>query len=222
MLRTLFLSVILCLALNGIQAADQEDKNPKPTHEASSKKKHVAKNAFSGLTQNEREAIREEVTNKTLQSELKGSRYRIFGIQATPVKTEDGLRRYAYTLIYDYSRNKTYNVVFDTTESSPGVFVETMTPSVQPPPNDEEYAEAKEIVAELDRVQQLVKKPNVVLQESFPVDSPAPCDVNRCVEIQVNEVIPRQKQSFLLLVTVDLSSRRVVDVRQPKTPTTLR
>ena len=74
MLRTVFLSIILCLAISGIQASDQEDKNPKSTPEASSKKKHSAKKAFSGLTDNEREAIREEVTNKILQSELKGSK----------------------------------------------------------------------------------------------------------------------------------------------------
>jgi hypothetical protein len=97
-----------------------------------------------------------------------------------------------------------------------------MTPSVQPPPNREEYEEAKTIVAGLERVQQLLRQPNVLLQESFPVDSPSPCDVSRCVEIQVNEVVPRVKQSFLLLVTVDLSNRQVVELRQPKTPTTIR
>ncbi|HSE42419.1 MAG TPA: hypothetical protein VLH08_16760, partial [Acidobacteriota bacterium] len=124
--------------------------------------------------------------------------------------------------IYDYTHNKTYNVVFDATESAPGKFVETLTPSTQPPPNREEYEEAKNVVRSLDRVQQLLRQPNVLLQESFPVDSPSPCDVSRCVEIQVNEVVPRQKQSFLLLVTVDLSSRQVVEIREPKTPTTLR
>jgi hypothetical protein len=185
-----------------------------------SKKSKTA--SFPGLTDADRELIRQEVINRTLQNELQGSRYRIFGIQATPVKTSEGVRRYVYTLLYDYTHNKTYNVVFDATDRVPGKFVETMTPSVQPPPNREEYEEAKAVVSGLTRVQNLLKQPNVILQESFPTDSPTPCDVSRCVEIQVNEVIPRKKQNFLLLVTVDLSSGRVVDVRQPKTPTTIR
>jgi hypothetical protein len=174
-----------------------------------------------GLTDREREVIRQEVIKKTLSNELQESRYRIFGIQSTPVKTSEGVRRYVYTLIYDYTHNKTYNVIFDATDSVPGKFVDTLTPSVQPPPNREEYEEAKAIVGGLERVQNLLKQPNVILQESFPTDSPPPCDISRCVEIQVNEVIPRKKQNFLLLVTVDLSSSKVVDIRQPKTPTSI-
>lgn len=175
----------------------------------------------AGVTDAEREVIRQEVVNKTLQNELQGSRYRIFGIQSTPVKTSDGVRRYVYTLLYDYTHNKTYNVVYDATNRVPGKYVETLTPSVQPPPNRDEYEEAKALVKGLERVQNLLKQPNVILQESFPTDTPAPCDISRCVEIQVNEVIPLKKQNFLLLVTVDLSNSKVVDVRQPKTPTTI-
>jgi hypothetical protein len=173
------------------------------------------------ITDADRDVIRQEVVNKTLQNELQGSRYRIFGIQSTPVKTSEGVRRYVYTLLYDYTHNKTYNVVFDATNRVPGKYVETLTPSVQPPPSREEYEEAKAVVKGLERVQTLLKQPNVILQESFPTDSPAPCDISRCVEIQVNEVIPLKKQNFLLLVTVDLSTSKVVDVRQPKTPTTI-
>ena len=176
---------------------------------------------IAALTDRERDVIKKEVVKTTLQNELQGSRYRIFGIQSTPVKTSEGTRRYVYTLLYDYTHNKTYNVVFDATDRVPGKLVETMTPSVQPPPNREEYEEAKALVRGMERVQTLMKQPNVILQESFPTDSPAPCDINRCVEIQVNEVIPRKKQNFLLLVTVDLSTSKVVDVRQPKTPTSI-
>jgi len=111
--------------------------------------------------------------------------------------------------------------VYDATSRVPGRYIETLTPSVQPPPNREEYEEAKAVVNGLERVQNLLKQPNVILQESFPTDTPAPCDISRCVEIQVNEVIPLKKQNFLLLVTVDLSTQKVVDVRQPKTPTTI-
>jgi len=175
----------------------------------------------TGITDTEREVIRQEVVSKTLQNELQGSRYRIFGIQSTPVKTPDGVRRYVYTLLYDYTHNKTYNVVYDATNRVPGKYVETLTPSVQPPPSREEYEEAKVVVSGLERVQNLLKQPNVILQESFPTDTPAPCDISRCVEIQVNEVIPKKKQNFLLLVTVDLSTQKVVDIRQPKTPTTI-
>lgn len=183
--------------------------------------KKIKSPVSAGITDTEREVIRQEVVNKTLRNELEGSRYRIFGIQSTPVKTAEGTRRYVYTLLYDYTHNKTYNVVFDATNRAPGKYVETLTPSVQPPPSREEYEEAKALVSGLDRVQNLLKQPNVILQESFPTDSPAPCDISRCVEIQVNEVIPRKKQNFLLLVTVDLSTSKVVDVRQPKTPTTI-
>jgi hypothetical protein len=227
MVRTLFLCITLSISLNVDQVLGEDEKASNTIAKADAAKMEPGKkkqksDPFAGLTDAERAAIKEEVVNNILRTDLQGSRYRIFGIQATPVKTSDGLRRYAYTLIYDYTRNKTYNVVFDATERAPGKFVEILTPSVQPPPNREEYEDAKTIVAGLDRVQQLLRQPNVLLQESFPVDSPSPCDVSRCVEIQVNEVVPRVKQSFLLLVTVDLSTRQVVEVRQPKTPTTIR
>jgi hypothetical protein len=41
---------------------------------------------FAGLTDHERDVIKKEVVKTTLQNELQGSRYRIFGIQSTPVK----------------------------------------------------------------------------------------------------------------------------------------
>lgn len=204
--KTIYIFAILVFAVSFAFAAEQNKIKSRP---------------FTGITDTEREVIRQEVISKTLQNELQGSRYRIFGIQSTPVKTSDGVRRYVYTLLYDYTHNKTYNVVYDATNRVPGKYVETLTPSVQPPPNREEYEEAKAVVSGLERVQNLLKQPNVILQESFPTDSPAPCDISRCVEIQVNEVIPRKKQNFLLLVTVDLSSSKVVDVRQPKTPTSI-
>ncbi len=192
-----------------------------PSFKSSADQIKTKSRTFAGLTDREREVIRKEVVGTTLQNELQGGRYRVFGIQSTPVKTSEGTRRYVYTLLYDYTHNKTYNVVYDATDRVPGKFVETMTPSVQPPPNREEYEEAKALVSGMNRVQSLMKQPNVILQESFPTDSPAPCDINRCVEIQVNEVAPRKKQNFLLLVTVDLSTSKVVDVRQPKTPTSI-
>lgn len=204
--KTIYTLAILVFAVSLAVGAEQNRIKSRP---------------FTGITDTEREVIRQEVITKTLQNELQGSRYRIFGIQSTPVKTSDGVRRYVYTLLYDYTHNKTYNVVYDATNRVPGKYVETLTPSVQPPPNREEYEEAKAVVSGLERVQNLLKQPNVILQESFPTDTPAPCDISRCVEIQVNEVIPRKKQNFLLLVTVDLSSSKVVDVRQPKTPTSI-
>jgi hypothetical protein len=204
--KIIYICAILVFAVSFVIGADQNRIKSRP---------------FTGITDPERELIRQEVVNKTLQNELQGSRYRIFGIQSTPVKTSDGVRRYVYTLLYDYTHNKTYNVVYDATNRVPGKYVETLTPSVQPPPNREEYEEAKAVVSGLERVQNLLKQPNVILQESFPTDTPAPCDISRCVEIQVNEVIPRKKQNFLLLVTVDLSSSKVVDIRQPKTPTSI-
>jgi hypothetical protein len=204
--KTIYIFAIVVFAVSFAVGADQNRIKSRP---------------FTGITDTEREVIRQEVISKTLRNELQGSRYRIFGIQSTTVKTSDGVRRYVYTLLYDYTHNKTYNVVYDATNRVPGKYVETLTPSVQPPPNREEYEEAKAVVSGLERVQNLLKQPNVILQESFPTDSPAPCDISRCVEIQVNEVIPRKKQNFLLLVTVDLSSSKVVDVRQPKTPTSI-
>lgn len=182
-----------------------------------------AADSFAGLVDSERSAILKMVLDtEPARSGLRGSRYRVFGIQATGVKTADGLRRYAYTLIYDYSHNKTYQAINDVTSGAPGKIVEIKNPSVQPPPSSEEYAEAKQLTGNLHRVKRLLSRPNVVLQESFPIDSPEPCDISRCVEIQVNEIIPGAKLHFLLLVTVDLSARQVVDVRDPKTQTSIR
>jgi hypothetical protein len=222
-------AVLLLLPfLAGADPAENESKTEKVLAKADSNQPNIALkpqlkiDPFAALTEEERAAVEEQVLNKTLRSELRNSRYRIFGINATPVKTSAGLRRYAYALIYDYSRNKTYNVVSDVTDSVPGKIIEVLSPSVQPPPSREEYDEAMNIVSGLERVQRLLKQPNVKLQESFPVDSPSPCDISRCVEIQVSEIIPRQKLNFLLLVTVDLSTRQVVEVREPKTPTSNR
>ena len=175
--------------------------------------------AWTSLTDSERAVIENRVLTDTLKTELRGSRYRIFGTQSTGVKTELGLRRYAYTLIYDYTRNKTYNVVSDVTDRVPGKIVEVMKPSTMPPPSREEYEEALALVRNLDRVKPLLDSPSVKLQESFPADSPAPCDVDRCVEIQVNNLQPEGKHTFLLLVTVNLSRQEVTEVREPSTAT---
>lgn len=174
---------------------------------------------WAPLTDAERTVIENRVLTDTLKTELRGSRYRIFATNATGVKTDQGVRRYAYTLIYDYTRNKTYNVVSDVTEKAPGKIVEVMKPSTMPPPNLEEYAEAKALVANLDRVKPLLASPTVKLQESFPVDTPSPCDEDRCVEIQVNDLQPGGNYTFLLLVTVNLSRQEVTEVREPSSPT---
>lgn len=178
---------------------------------------------FRGLVDTERSVILKMVLEaEPARTGLRGSRYRVFGVQATAVKTPEGLRRYAYTIIYDYSHNKTYQAINDITFGVPGKIVEIKNPFAQPPPSAEEYAEAKQLTGNLHRVKRLLARPNVVLQESFPVDSPEPCDISRCVEIQVNEIIPGTKLHFLLLVTVDLSAGKVVDVRDPKTQTSIR
>jgi hypothetical protein len=178
---------------------------------------------FSGLTDAERSAILSDVLNsEPVKTELRGSRYRVFGIQATAVKTSEGLRRYSYTLLYDYTHNKTYNIVNDVSAGAPGKILEVNKPSTQPPPNREEYTEAKQLVAALDRVKNLLLQPSVKLQESFPVDSPEPCDLDRCIEIQVNDIVPGKHLNFLLLVTVDLSTLQIVEVREPKSPTSIR
>lgn len=182
-----------------------------------------AVNPFRGLVDTERAAILKMVLEtEPARTGLHGSRYRVFGVQATAVKTPEGLRRYAYTIIYDYSHNKTYQAINDVTSGAPGKIVEIKNPSVQPPPSAEEYAEAKQLTGNLHRVKRLLARPNVVLQESFPVDNPEPCEISRCVEIQVNEIIPGTKLHFLLLVTVDLSAGKIVDVRDPKTQTSIR
>lgn len=174
---------------------------------------------WAPLSDAERAIIENRVITDTLKTELRGSRYRIFATQATAVKTDQGLRRYAYTLIYDYTQNKTYNVVSDVTEKLPGKIVEVMKPSTMPPPSKEEYAEAMELVRGLERVKLLLAAPSVKLQESFPVDSPSPCDVDRCVEIQVSDIQPGGKNTFLLLITVNLSRREITEVREPSTST---
>jgi hypothetical protein len=179
--------------------------------------------AFAGLTEQDRSSIQKMILDtEPVRSGLRGSRYRIFGTQSTGVKTAEGLRRYAYTLIYDYSRNKTYQIINDVSAGIPGKILEINNPAVPPPPTAEEYAEARQIAGSLQRVKLLLSKPKVILQDSFPIESPAPCDINRCVEVQVNEIIPGVRLNFLLLVTVDLSTRQVVEVRDPKTPTAIR
>ena len=174
---------------------------------------------WAPLTDSERAAIENRVLTDTLKTELRGSRYRIFATNSTAIKTDQGLRRYAYTLIYDYTRNRTYNVISDVTGRAPGTIVDILKPTTMPPPNMEEYAEAKALVAALDRVKPLLASPTVKLQESFPVDTPPPCDEDRCVEIQVNYLQPGGNYTFLLLVTVNLSRQEVTEVREPSTPT---
>lgn len=174
---------------------------------------------FAPLRDDERAAIERRVLGDTLKVELHGSRYRIFATNATAVKTDQGLRRYAYTLIYDYTRNKTYNVVNDVTDRIPGRVVEVMKPSTMPPPSMEEYAEAKRLVNGLDRVKAMLASPTVKLQDSFPVDSPPPCDVDRCIEVQVNDLKPGGNYTFLLLITVNLSRQEITEVREPSSPT---
>src|SRR5437879_3593126 len=79
---------------------------------------------FRGLTDKERSSIENKVLNNILKSELVGTRYRLFNTASTGVKTPQGLRRYSYTLLYDYTNNKTYNVVLDVTDNVPGMFME--------------------------------------------------------------------------------------------------
>jgi hypothetical protein len=62
-----------------------------------------------------------------------------------------------------------------------------------------------------------MRTPSVKLQESFPVNFPSPCDVDRCVEIQVNDLRPGGDHRFLALITVNLSRREIVQVRESAT-----
>ncbi len=171
------------------------------------------------LTEADRAAILNMVlTASPISGALAGSRYRVFAINGTIKKAGGRLRREAHTLLYDYTRNITHHVVNDITVAVPGRIIETNVLSTQLPPHAEEVAEAKELVLGLPQVKQLVSRPNVLLQQGFPVDStpPPPCNVNRCLEIQVNEVVPRVRAQFLLIATVDLSARKVVQLRDAK------
>jgi hypothetical protein len=174
---------------------------------------------FAPLRDDERSAIENRVIGDTLKAELHGSRYRIFGTESTAVKVDHVLRRYAYSLIYDYTHNKTYNVVSDVTERIPGKIVEVMKPSTMPPPSQEEYAEALAAVGSVTRIKTMLDSPTVKLQPSFPVNSPSPCDVDRCIEVQVNDLKPGGNYTFLLLVSYNLSKQEIAEIRQPSSPT---
>ncbi len=175
-----------------------------------------------GLTSGERAAILKSVQTAIPLGRAPNSRYRVFSVESTVAKTADGWQRQAHTLLYDYNRNKTYHVVNDITAGAPGRVLSTEILATQVPPAAEEYAEAKDLVMALEVVQKLKRSPHVVLQDSFPVERGAPCDVDRCVEIQVNQLTPGERPKFLRLVTVDLSARKVVEVRTPRDPMKMR
>lgn len=171
-------------------------------------------NPSGGLTDGERAAVLDMVLKSSpMKDSLQGSRYRVFAVNDTVVKTPGGLQKRAYTLLYDYTKNKAYQVVNDITAGAPGAIIETNVLDSLLPPTVEEYAEAKEMVAGLDQVKALIQGKKVVLQEGFPPDSPAPCNVDRCVQIQVNEIFSGGRSQLLSLVTVDLSAHKVVEVR---------
>jgi hypothetical protein len=177
----------------------------------------------AALTAHERAAVLEMVLQATpAATALRGSRHRVFAVDATVVKVSGGVQRQAHTLVYDYTHNRTYRIVTDITAGVPGTLLDITLMSTQLPPHAEEYAEAKALVASLGQVQRLLEDPYVVLQEGFPVDGgPAPCDVHRCVQIHVNEIIPGVRAHFLLFVTVDLSTLQIVAVREARDPTSL-
>jgi hypothetical protein len=177
----------------------------------------------AGLTAAERTAVLEAVVKSSpLSASLAGSRYRVFAVDSTVAKIAGGLRREAHTLLYDYTHNKTYHVVNDITGGVPGEVIATNSLDTQLPPHPEEYAEARAMVMALPQVQRLRQLPHVALQDAFPVDGgPAPCDKHRCVQVQVNQSHAGANGVFLLLLTVDLSARQIVEVREPKHPTSL-
>jgi hypothetical protein len=177
----------------------------------------------AGLTAAERTAVVETVTrSSSLGASLAGSRYRVFAVGTAVTKVAGGVRREAHTLLYDYTNDKTYHVVNDITAGVPGAVIETSALDTQLPPHPEESAEARALVQALPQVQQLMRLPDVVLRDGFPVDGASPpCHEHRCLQIQVNQIPPGANGVFLLLVTVDVSARQVVEVREPKRPTSL-
>ncbi len=202
--RRIIRNLCLCLLLAGLAATPAwAQKNQNPV-----------------LTDGQRAAILNVILSSSpISGALAGTRYRVFAIESTVSKLGRGrLQRQAHSLLYDYTNNKTHHVVNDITGGVPGRIIETNLLGTQLPPHPEEVAEAKALASSLDQVKRLLERPNVVIQEGFPVDfaPPAPCDVSRCLQIQVNEIIPRTRAQFLLFVTVDLSARRVVQVRDPR------
>ena len=149
----------------------------------------------------------------------------IYSGKLRTVKTPGGLRREAHTMILDIGRNKTYHIVNDVSNGVPGQIIQSTTLDSYSPFTTEEYTEARNLMMKLDRVKELLKQPNMAIQDGFPpVQSPvASCaDLShRCVEMQVNEYPPGRNALFRLIVTVDLSTSQVVEVREPKTPITL-
>ncbi|MBI1746724.1 MAG: hypothetical protein HYR55_09070 [Acidobacteria bacterium] len=184
-----------------------------------------ARDASAALTDEERTVVLDMVLkSSSLQSSLGSSRYRVFGVEATPVKNAGRLQRQAHSLLYDYTHNKTILVVNDITNGAPGTIIDTSVTDTQPAFTMEEYAEAKDLALKLDRVKKLMEQPTMRIQGGFSVEDGVPACAeqrHRCVQIQVNEQPNGMNGQFRLLVTVDLSARQVVEVREPKTPTTL-
>jgi hypothetical protein len=181
---------------------------------------------FAGLTEEERAAVLDMALKSDLvKNNLKESRYRVLGVEATAVKIPNGLRREAHTMIIDVGKNKTYHVVNDVTAGAPGNIIQATMLDSFAPFMMEEYAEARELMMKVDRVQKLMEQPNMGIQNGFPPQqSPvAACAdySHRCVEMHVVEAPPGKNGFFRLLVTVDLSAGQVVEVREPKTPTAL-
>lgn len=177
----------------------------------------------ASLTEQERAAVlRSTIASEPVRRVLNGNRYRVFALEAAAVKKAGAVIRETHVLLYDYTNNKGYQITSDIRAGVPGTAFELETLGGALPPHAEEYAEAREMVLGLERVKTLMQRPNVRLQDAFPVGSPPPCEVNRCIEMHVIEAIPGTRMHLLLLVTVDLSARRVAEVRQPVRPTAIR
>jgi hypothetical protein len=177
----------------------------------------------AALTPQERAAVIDMALQASpVRAAIQGSRYRVFAVDAMVVKVAGGVQRQAHTLVYDYSHNRTYHIIMDITAGVPGTLRGVTILDTQLPPHAEEYAEAKALVSNLDVVQRLLESRYVVIQEGFPVDAGPPCDRHRCLQMYVNEIIPGVHAHFLLVVTVDLSMRQIVEVWEPRDPTSLR
>jgi hypothetical protein len=178
----------------------------------------LQRDVHGGITEEERALVLKSVLNSLL---LGANRYRVMAVNETLVKVEGGVQQRVYTMVYDYSQNRQYLVVNDITGGIPGAIIQSEILDTMGPPTAEEYAEARQLTLGTGDARTLMKRENVFIQEGFPVDSPSPCEVDRCVQMQVNELLSDGRVQFLLLVTVDLSTRQVVEARVPKTPTSL-
>jgi hypothetical protein len=161
------------------------------------------------------------LNTKKVKDRLAGKRYRVHA--ANEAVTKDGGRgkREHHAVIYDYTTNKTLHVITDPDRPGDNV-VSLQTLTTQLPPSDEEYAEAEAIASRDPRVQQALSKPNARFQRAFIVDEAiGGCDVSRCVDVQVNRVVPGVSATFLLSVIVDLSAQKIVEVRTPKGPNSI-